>query len=123
MTNGEHYAERLNAWDGSCASCPAYAQCKDNIPCNKNLINWVISDYTEPVPKPRTMQEIADFFGAYATKDEDGTVCVWSGSPKIGFDEWQNGNTEFLVMPSVFVSDSAEHDWKVLVTPKGGENE
>lgn len=123
MTNGEHYAERLNTWDGSCASCPAYTQCKDNIPCNKNLINWIISDYTEPALKPRTMQEIADYFNAYVTKDEGGTICIWAALPEICSNEWYGKRPMYSVIAPVFVSDSAEHDWNVLVTPKGGENE
>lgn len=70
--------------------------------------------------KPRTMQEIADFFGCYVAKDWDDSVYAYNTKPYLDskyFDpcRWciNGGEGSFFKIPNSFVEDE-DVDWHVL---------
>lgn len=66
------------------------------------------------IVKPRTMQEISDFFGCYVAKDFDDTVCAYKTEPYLDTEEdeynydplrWRTTEEEdtFFTIPDTFV--------------------
>lgn len=87
--------------------------------------------------KKRTMQEIADFFGAYVVRDKKFPVAVVSSSfPSLAvcFNDYcwvfqnrkNNSNMKSAIeINSDFVSDVQRHDWRKIVVPRicGGQTD
>lgn len=81
-----------------------------------------ISEDSSAVTIPRTMQEIADFFGCYVAKDFDDTVCAYKTEPyldtkedEIYYDPFRwcttdEENTFFTIPDSFVILDNI--DWR-----------
>lgn len=69
----------------------------------------------------RTMQEWADFTGCYAAKnkDYDATLVLFEREPWLCDTKWTGGGRYARIVDKrgEFLSDIAEHDWRVLVEP------
>lgn len=69
--------------------------------------------------KKRTLQEIADFFGGYIVKEQDGSIWIYDREPKMSDNGF--GLTHYLFESSHYSlitnTKNKNHDWQV-VKPK-----
>lgn len=82
----------------------------------------------------RTMQEWADFTGCYVAKSKmtgdiwlhdgkpiiDTDLDVWNGVPACLLAFFDVERADYIETPII---DAKDHDWRVLVEPKGEKNE
>lgn len=67
--------------------------------------------------KKITMQEFANLFDVFVTKDCNGQVCCYDGMPTLRDGIWL-GRDFYIGMITAYISDVETHDYTVLVSPQ-----